>query len=374
MIGYEIADKIFYNPFLAFIHGAYHCARQSPRFLANNNVFDRLDWTQEPPESVQQLIDLRSQQLAEKYQRLVLCFSGGTDSITAYNSLMRQGIFIDQILISFTQDSDAHSQKNVEWIMRHHPDRRTQITVFNRYDIEWSSLYQDQDWVLDDHGGYRRFELGAPGPFFYRHCEDRYGKENWCMIVGLEKPHILRDHDQWMAVHLDRIYQVGANWPRMEYFFFSPDLPGLHIKQNHLLLRYIKKKYPQVPNGWSSIAHLGKQSSGDYAEYAQACGCDREVNPGLSFIQKSINRGYQITQLDKMMDGKFNSLVGIEPFLKERLVGQDRRALNYIDGWRSLQSDKVLIDYMMRHKLLHDRSQAVKEYNGMWGRMYPLEK
>jgi hypothetical protein len=372
MIRYSIDGKDFYNPFLAFLHGAHHSPHETPIFAFHDEVFGKIDWTQEPAESLTELIDSRARQISQKYKRIVLAFSGGTDSITVYNSFVRQNIFIDEIIISFTPNSEAHSIKNVSWIMKNHNDKRTKITVLDRNQSEYYTLYDNKEWVLQNYGQFRRFELGAPGPYFYRHCHDSWGNENWCMVIGYEKPHILRDNNNWFAVHLDKVFHPGLYWPRLEFFFITPDLPNLHIKQNHSLLKYIKKKFSNFHEGWSSVT-LGKNSPADYTEYAEACGCDSEVNVGQGWIQKQ-NNSKVIKDVSCLMNNKFDNMIDMDPLLQEKLLQKDTTAVSFVQGWQSLQNDKTLVNYMLRQGLLSNTNQTIENYNGMWGKKYLLQK
>ena len=373
MIGYKINGKIFYNPFLAFLDGAHHSPHEIPKFFIHDDIFKNINWTKEPEESLRDLIDLRARIITQKYEKIILCFSGGTDSVTAYNSFMRQNIFIDEIIITFTPKSEAHSVKNISWLLKNHKDKRTKITVFNRNDPKFRSCFDNEEWVLQNHGQFRDvFELTVPGGV-YNHCNDSWGNKNWCMVIGYEKPHILREKNQWLAVHLDKVFAPGLNWPRIEFFFITTDLPQLHIKQNHSLLKYIKKKYNNFYEGWSSVKSLGKSSPIEYLEYAAACGCDKEINTGQGWTQKKIYMENKINDLDSLMGNHFYKIKNIDPLLKEKLIQKDPIAKSFINGWRSLENDSTLRNYMMRHKFLTNANQTIENYNGFWGQKYLLE-
>jgi len=372
-VGYHIDGTTFYNPFLAFLHGAHNKPHDTPNFVCYDDVFKKLDWTQEPSESVRDLIDARTQQLSKTYQKIILAFSGGTDSITVYNSFIRQNIFIDEIIISYSPYTEAHPVANADWLIKNHPQAHTKITVLNRNDPKFYTLYTDDKWILENQGNLRYFNLSAPGPYFYQHCEDTWGNENWCMIVGYEKPHILRENNQWLAVHLDKVVQPSLSWPRVEFFFVSPNFPKLHVKQNHMLLRYIKKTYKDFHEGWCTTNYCGKKNNIDYIQYAAACGLDQEVTPGQGWMQKKFNADNTIKDIQLIMNNQFDNITTIDPVLKEKLIGKDSIAKNFIGGWQSLQNDQTLIEYMMRHGLLSKHDQSVENYNGMWGEKYLLE-
>lgn len=372
-VGYQVDGKTFYNPFLAFLHGAHNTPNENPKFICYDSVFKDLDWTDEPAETVRELIDARTRQLAQKYEKIIISFSGGTDSVTVYNSFVRQNIFIDELIISYSPYTNAHPVENANWLIKNHPDKNTRITVLNRNDPQYYSKFNNESWVLENSGNLGYFNLSAPGAYFYRHCVDSWGNTNWAMIIGYEKPNIIRENNKWHAVHLDKVIKPSLSYTNLEYFFLTPDFPKLHLKQNHMLLQYIKKTYNNFHEGWSSVAVCGKKNNEDYLNYAAACGLDSEVTRGQGFLQKQYNDHTRFKDMDDIMNNQFEYLQNIDPVLKERLLLKDHTAKNFMNGWQSLQNDKTLVSYMIKHGLLSNETQSVEGYNGMWGEKYLLE-
>ena len=372
-VGYQVDGKTFYNPFLAFLHGAHNSPHDTPKFVCYDSVFKDLNWTVEPTETIRELIDARTRQLAQRYDKIILAFSGGTDSITVYNSFIRQNIFIDEIIISYSPYTDAHPVANADWLVKNHPDKNTQITVLNRNDPKYYTKFENESWVLENQGNLGYFNLSAPGAYFYQHCCDNWGHTKWCMVIGYEKPNIIRENNQWLAVHLDKVIKPSLSYPNLEYFFLTPDFPKLHLKQNHMLLKYIKQTYSDFREGWSSVTVCGKKSNEDYLNYAAACGLDQEVTQGQGFLQKQYNDHTRFKDMQDIMNNQFEYLQKIDPVLKEKLLLKDKTAKNYMNGWQSLQNDNTLVDYMIRHGLLSDKTQSIEGYNGMWGEKYLLE-
>lgn len=372
-VGYQVNGKKFYNPFLAFIHGAHNSPHDTPKFVCYDNVFNTLDWTVEPKESIRELIDTRTRQLAQRYDKIILAFSGGTDSVTVYNSFVRQNILIDEIIISYSPYTEAHPVITADWLIKNHHDKRTKITVLNRNDPKYYTIFKNEGWVLENQGNLGYFNLSAPGSYFYQHCSDQWGNTNWAMIIGYEKPNIMREKNQWLAVKMDKVFKPSFSYPNLEYFFITPDLPQLHLKQNHLLLRYIKQTYSNFTDGWTSETVCGRKNNQDYINYAKACGLDSEITTGQSFLQKQYNLHTRLVDMQKVMNNQFESIEKIDPVLKEKLIIKDKTATNFINGWQSLQNDRTLVDYMIRHGLLSDTSQPIEKYNALWSEKYVLE-
>ena len=220
-VGYYVDNQVFYNPFLAFLHAAHNTPNESVKFSCYDSAFKTIDWTVEPIESIRDLVDARTKQLAQRYDKIILAFSGGTDSITVYNSFVRQNIFIDEIIISYSSYTNAHPIANADWLLKNHPDKNTRITVLNRNDPQYYTKFKNENWVLENSGNLGYFNLSAPGAYFYRHCVDSWGNTNWAMIIGYEKPNIIRENNKWLAVHLDKVIKPSLSYPNLEYFFLS---------------------------------------------------------------------------------------------------------------------------------------------------------
>jgi hypothetical protein len=69
------------------------------KFYWLDDVWDKMDLTKEPTLSWDDLLKIRCWQLRDKYQYLVLCYSGGWDSSTALSAFVSNNIPIDEILI-----------------------------------------------------------------------------------------------------------------------------------------------------------------------------------------------------------------------------------------------------------------------------------
>ena len=61
----------------------------------NRATFEQYDWTQEPPGSLEFWYGERARQIRERYDYIVLWFSGGADSHNALMSFVKNNIFVD---------------------------------------------------------------------------------------------------------------------------------------------------------------------------------------------------------------------------------------------------------------------------------------
>ena len=66
----------------------------------NDEIFSKHDWSKEPLSTLDELYDARSRELREKYDYLILSYSGGSDSHNILMSFIRQGLHLDEIIIN----------------------------------------------------------------------------------------------------------------------------------------------------------------------------------------------------------------------------------------------------------------------------------
>jgi hypothetical protein len=282
-------------------------------------------------------------------------------------------IHIDEIIVTYSSDNLNNAPKyNAEWLVKNHYDPMTKITLWHRQNNEVLRDYNNTDWFSANCGDLRRFDLTIPGPMINQYLSDTHGGHRWALITGYEKPHLFYRNQRWWATHLDGVYHAAMGWPNLEMFYITPDLPELHIKQHYLLLRAIKASAIQPREGWNSPQNLGKNSVEEYYWFAQACGRKLDILYGCSFDQKNYNQSTLIKDADVLLNKKIVDSVSLEPFLKESLQAQDSLAANYINGWRELQADHTLIEYMTRHSLLSSKKQMIADYHKIWGKFYPL--
>ena len=85
-------------------------------FYYNDHVFDKFDWGIPVDISLDRLYTFRAQQLRDKYKKLILSFSGGTDSIQVLNTFLKNRIHLDEIVVAH------HTEllKNVDLISAEH--------------------------------------------------------------------------------------------------------------------------------------------------------------------------------------------------------------------------------------------------------------
>jgi hypothetical protein len=136
----------------------------------------------------------------------------------------------------------------------------------------------DRDWFLETGARYdptamarRKFHK-----VFRHHNEMVHKGKRVGFVYGVDKPRLLRDDHSIYFSFLDSIMPRGAMqtndilgecWENDEYFYWSPNLPELLIKQGHMVVRWLT-----TFNKLNLIPHIDNCESGHSEEYY------REVN------------------------------------------------------------------------------------------------
>lgn len=237
----------------------------------NDEVFDSVDWHTEPNTSLWDLYTARAQQLREKYDYIVLMYSGGADSHNILNVFVRNGIHLDEIAQYTNIDGTGDKQNfwNAEVFNVAAP---VTAAVIEQYKLktkhrlidlskELTTLDQQfpdlEDWI------YRKntnLSINARVLTNIKHTCPEYlelmhrGK-NVCFIWGAEKPPFINTHSDstpgvlYPAVQfrdcIDSCFNIvdqmeNNSWIHDEMFYWSPESSSILVKQVHVVNNFLK--------------------------------------------------------------------------------------------------------------------------------------
>ena len=77
-----------------------------PRWDFNDSIFGHYDWTTPSSLSLKELYRRRAQQIREKYDYVVIWYSGGADSFNVLDSFLSNGIKVDEIAHCWSVKAD----------------------------------------------------------------------------------------------------------------------------------------------------------------------------------------------------------------------------------------------------------------------------
>lgn len=267
--GYYICNgQKFYNKVEAILHAQKHNLNFDIKFYFNDAVYDQYQWDQEPIETLDQLYAQRARELREKYDYLVVHFSGGYDSGNILETFAKNNILIDEI---FIRGPIASSKKNIldnsaknfyaEIFFQSIPLAEyakntywpnVKITVRDTVSYTLDYWAKNKFWADDQYidffspGCVYKSDYDELNPEFKNLAES--GKKI-AHIIGMEKPDIYYENGRYFIRFLDKFSSIQTPRSRRENqfpiyrepFYWAPSTAKMIIKQGHVVKRHLKK-------------------------------------------------------------------------------------------------------------------------------------
>lgn len=286
---YRVGDARFYSVLEAFLE---HARVGKPlKWDFNESVFSVYDWKTEPAETLEELYRQRAQQIRDRYDHVVLWFSGGSDSTNVLNSFVDNDIKLDEVASQVNYEA-THSR--FDWLNGE---------IYNVAIPKWLKAKQKQPWlqhtVIDiaqqtmDHFSH----AGTKFDWMY-HMNWHFNPNNaskkdiklsqphWrdmieagkrvAFVHGMDKPYVIQVKNRYYFRFRHMVDTAVSGYTQMlnrpwefdELFYWTPDLPELTIKQAHVVKRYLKQIQPNDP-----FVSLTKRTSS-----GEACTCSKKIN------------------------------------------------------------------------------------------------
>jgi hypothetical protein len=243
----------------------------------NHEFFSTYDWTKEPDLSLDQLYDIRSKNLREKYDYLMLSYSGGADSHNILMSFIRQGLHIDEIVVNHmstawnkfvvldpkqTASWNTGAEHQLQTIPRlkevEHLIPRTKITILDLTDNLFSAFtsYGDASWVMDRKEGLNPLNVTRYNYSYFKEVRSQFDKgHKVAMVVGIDKPRTIIDNNNFYVYFSDKavnIVPIDDNFKEytnsaLEFFYWSTDAVDILCKQAHVIKRFLEATPQHIP-------------------------------------------------------------------------------------------------------------------------------
>jgi len=266
---YNASDKFgYYQVGGLKMHGKYDAIRimkQSGQHLTyhyHDEVYSSYDWRKEPQISLTELYKKRAEQLRQKYDYVVVCYSGGADSHTILDSFVNNNIHIDEILCYYGSVSAQDEWYNAEVsqvavpyakkVIEKFPNTKLRLLDLQAYMADFWDKGDPDDWdTVAHHYGTGNHASGTATTNMVASNQHYLNILNQgktvCFVVGYDKPRVWQVDGRYCHRFLDIPCQfviIGSDFP-VESFFWSPDLPELLIKQCHVIKNYMKHATPK---------------------------------------------------------------------------------------------------------------------------------
>jgi hypothetical protein len=227
-------------------------------FHYNDQWWDALDWTKEPATDIHDLYAQRAKELREKYDYVIIKYSGGADSTNIIRTFVDNGLKIDAIvtnegygLSNTPRELWPQSEEKIKIVDPFIANLKTQID-FEYYNIDYSNqmlLMDSPDWIFKlNVPRLKVVEIlacrGTSNPVL-----EKYNHNRTCVVTGIDKPWIHRHHNKiwafeipdWVPVLCDN----GHDNMIQEPFYFSADWPEIPCKQSHMVKNYFHQSENQ---------------------------------------------------------------------------------------------------------------------------------
>lgn len=252
-------------------------------FNFNDHVFSQIDWTQEPPFSIDQLYQQRAQQLRDQYDYLILMYSGGSDSRQVLHSFNDNGIFLDEVVsmhpkkltekIPVVADVNHAYASLFEFDLTtlpglkdlHQVSPNTKISIVDSSD-DLLTNYKNDNYFSDKQpisrigSVYWTISTNA-GQQYARQASEGQGRVG--VIYGCDKPNISVQDNKMFFFFLDTGFAGSQSQRKTNAvnfdaisFFSAADAPLIPVKQCHMIKR-IMEKMPLIYKAFAQTKDSG---------------------------------------------------------------------------------------------------------------------
>ena len=243
---WEVYDRRFTNKYEALLYAKEINGVVNFKFF--DNIWDNFNRELLGKKTLSELYRQRAQQLRDKYDYLILYFSGGSDSYNVLRSYIDNGIKLDEICVKWctrvidsdiytpnTSDTTAYNYLS-EWDYAIKPvldeikisNPEIKITIVNWLD---DRLENDPDIIFNMVNHWHDIEV--PSLATWSPSELQLVNQNKTVgsIYGVDKPCIFFKEKEACMYFTDACTTMGPSNPcnvgGVEFFYWSPDMPEL---------------------------------------------------------------------------------------------------------------------------------------------------
>jgi len=276
---YSCGTQLFSSKIEACIHGTK--TKVPVKWHFNDEIFDNYPWHIEPSESLDDLYDRRAREIREKYDYIVLAFSGGSDSNNILEAFIRQNLLIDEVVVNVmgqrntltTLDSNCRANWNesaeyhlqtiprLQYIKNVSPRTKISVIDLSNFVFDFFQSQGDENWL-----SYTRERLNVSGLMrhnflHFKEIRKQFDKsKKIAMILGIEKPRTIIDGSKFKLLFFDKALNIATvqefiedyDNTSIEYFYWHPDAAPIIAKQAHIIKRWLELTPEFIPH-WTAI-------------------------------------------------------------------------------------------------------------------------
>jgi hypothetical protein len=359
---YVVQDKKHLNKYEALETSFKKSSSISFNF--NNDFWNTVDWKNPSTKSLRELYRNRALSLRQKYDYIILCYSGGADSYNAMRSFGDNKIHLDEIVswhdYSITENKESFASaevfnvgvKEAEKFIRHNP--RTVFTLLDIKEplIESLSNIEEKDYI---HWGQSSCSIAYPirgGDWIYQ--GSKYTKlieqgKKICLLSGYDKTalsikegrYCFQFHD--MITRSNRKQIIRPDLPvHDEFFYWSPDSAEMIVKQCHIIKTYLDF----LPNNYIDPHSLNLEA----AKYRTAFFTNKK---GVAVSFPTLNSWLYDWDPKTFTVGKPRGTPGISPYFVSEMDWWVQKYLNEDVTKKWLKQLRFSLDYYKKVKSIN---------------------
>ena len=268
-LGYYMVDG---KPYYSKSHALYESSISSKKieWSFNNEVwenFSKNNLHSLGKMPLDMLYKERAQQLRDKYDYLILNYSGGPDSHNVLMSFINNNIHLDEVYVKYSHSVDSKLyvpntivtgaeniysewdyciKPTLEWLSKFYPNIK--IVIDDVFKDDPFSILNDDLFINTGHF-LGAFEILRQRKF----SSSLLKKTNACEIYGIDKPCVFSENNEFYLFFQDHAINSVAKITKnrlaihnvTELFYWTPDMPEIVFEQAYRLLDYFKQ-HPEV--------------------------------------------------------------------------------------------------------------------------------
>jgi hypothetical protein len=277
-LGYYRCGGIdFQSKVSALLHS--RVINQPVEWMFHQDVFELYPWHIEPAETLDQLYDRRARELREKYDYIIISYSGGADSNNIIESFIRQNLHIDEILINhlsratqsttvldpkikdswnFAAEYQLQAVPRLQEIYNRLPNTKIIELEVSDTVIDTLKNYSDADWVLNHSDMLSVGQTFRYNYFHFGHIKEKFDRgQQVGIVVGIDKPNTFIKNNKFYLRFVDTVANItgindfNSDYTNVttEFFYWSPESLSMICKQAHVIKQWVEAN-PQRRKFW----------------------------------------------------------------------------------------------------------------------------
>lgn len=347
---YKVGNEIYLSKHKALVDSA--AKKTKTTFHWFDDAFDLFDRNLLGKQTLNQLYKERAQMLRDKYDYLILNYSGGCDSWNILKTFLDNGIKLDQVMVcwpfkageaglyqpnkkdvranNFMSEWDFTTKPDLEWLAKTHPDIKIEM-------IDWADPFiSNPNFVnntsFDNLNHFHNLADLSRSTLFSKTEQELIEKGKTVgTIWGLDKPNIVvQDETVYMAFN-DSIITVAHPAPcnpyGTEYFYWTPDMPLLTFEMAAQTANWFKARPRMQPYMYNKT--------------------EIYTNKDLYLVKVQVNQvatrdGCYTTWADKTNNFQVNKPWSPIRADKDFWLYQNKDLTHHVDAWQSLYNELLV--------------------------------